>query len=131
MTAQAASSKRNRRLVGVLLLALLLAQWSALLHAVMHAPALSAGRFHDAAPPVAGAGPAADDDTDHSDQSGHEAGSSVCQLFDHLLLGQAPGSDGPPATPDPWCQEAPRAQPRSATPRTAAAAYEARGPPRA
>lgn len=56
MTAQHASN-RNRRLVGVLLLA----QWSALLHAVVHAPALSAGRFHHAAPHVAGAEPAADD----------------------------------------------------------------------
>ncbi len=136
MTTQHASN-RNRRLVGVVLLALLVAQWSALLHAVAHAPALSAARFHHATPQAAGAEAAASDTTDHrrhaghSDHSDHEAGSSVCQLFDQLLLGQAPGSNGPPVIAAPWRQEAPQAQRPSATPRTAATPYEARGPPRA
>jgi hypothetical protein len=101
------------RLVGAALLALLLTQWTALTHAIAHAP-LSAGHV------VAVAG------DEHWD---HEAGSSSCALIDHLLLGGSAGSD-PPAMPRVQPDAAPWATP--SLPIACAAtlrAYEARGPP--
>ena len=64
-----------RRLIGAALLALLVAQWTAIVHAVAHAPSASA------VVTIQGDG----------DRYGHRADSAACQLIDHLLTGQAPG----------------------------------------
>jgi len=97
------------------LLALLLGQWTVLAHSIAHART------------PAGATAAADT----VDGWGHNAGTRACHLVDHLLAGQAPGSE-PTALP---------CLPRAATKVAVAAAsigsgpiaqaYEARGPPRA
>jgi len=104
----------TRRIVGLALLALLLAQWSALVHVIAHGP----GHRSDV---VAAA---------DQDEWGHPAGSPACQLFDHLLAGQAPGFDSAPAPvvptvtapaarPAPWAESGPEHR-----------AYQARAPPR-
>ena len=108
-------SNAARRLVGVALLALLLAQWTALTHAIAHVPL------------GAGAMVAAQADT----AWGHQAGAPACALVDHLLFGQLSGGD---CAAIPWFL--PTASP-AAAPRlpivcgVALRAYEARGPPRA
>ena len=82
------------RLVGAALLAVLLAQWTALAHAIAHAP-------------IGAAGVVAVADDDHWD---HEAGSASCALIDHLLVGDSTGGDGP-ATPSVQPDAAPWATP--------------------
>ena len=104
-----------RRLVGVVLLTLLLAQWTALTHAIAHAP-LGAGVGFNA---------------QFDGKWGHPADTPSCQLVDHLLIGQSSGGE-PAAMAWFWPATAPEATRNlpavcSATLR----AYEARGPPRA
>ncbi len=104
-----------RGLLGVAVLVLLLAQWTALVHAIVHAPTgvhTTASRDVDAA-------------------WGHTADSASCHLLDHLLTGQAPG---------PAEAKAPFACPVEAAPASRLTAihrhqvlrpYEALGPPQA
>jgi hypothetical protein len=111
-----ASRPSARRWIGVAVLALLLAQWTALGHAFSHAS-------------WRGTTAAAQADDAHS--WSHSAGSSACQLVDQLLVGQATGGE-----PPSWCvvpigaDVAPLAPP-PAPARHPLAAYDARGPPRA
>lgn len=103
------------RLVGAALLALLLMQWTALTHAIAHAP-------------LAASLVVAEDADSHW---GHDAGTSTCYLIDHSLLGHAPLGDSAPVAwvpPEATLATAPKCrQVRSDT----RPAYEARGPPRA
>jgi hypothetical protein len=104
-----------RRFVGVALLALMLGQWTILVHSIEHAQV-----------------PAAVEDSGDTDHAwGHHAGTSACHLVDHLLTGQAPA--GEPPTPPCLSPAAMRvAGPApSIGPSAAFRAYEARGPPRA
>lgn len=124
-----------RRIFGVALLAMLLAQWQALAHAIGHVPRHAdavavAVAANDAAGPWGHAnhdGHAAHD----GDGWGHPAGSPACQLFDALLGAQAPGAE---AATLPLL---PPSQGRFVLPERLAdigpplRAYEARGPPRA
>lgn len=114
----------TRRLIGVMLLALLCAQWVALSHAIGHVdwPA-SAARLATAA---------ATDDHAHDNRAwGHDAGTAACELLDHLLAGQAAG-----VMPAPLILLRPAAAMLAApapsiTPGPVWRAFEARGPPRA
>lgn len=102
-----------RRLLGLALLALVLAQWSVLSHAIAHAPA---------AADVAGQA-----DPDHA--HGHEAGTSVCQLVGHLLQGQAPASSvQTPSPASPTAAPAPRAS-LTVVAGPVVRPYDSRGPP--
>jgi hypothetical protein len=111
------------RVAGAAVLALLLAQWAALVHAIEHAP-------QHATQAVAHA-----TDHDHDDAAqdhwGHDADTPVCDLVDHLLLGDGATRDAPAGS-----ASAPAALPPP-TPQHASVdsavwpAYEARGPPRA
>lgn len=113
-----------RRIIGVALLALLLAQWGALLHAVTHAPLVHS--FAAAAEQADAAAPG-----EAAEAEAHSAGSPVCQLFDHLLLAQAAGHP-PLQVPDAqWSTAAPPRALWPALPQRALQAYDARGPPRA
>jgi hypothetical protein len=103
------------RLVGVALLALLLAQWTALTHAVAHAPlAADMALAAEAESPW-----------------GHGVNSPSCDLIDHLLLGHAMLGDPSPLAwvpPEATLAKVPKSRLfRSGTRQ----AYEARGPPRA
>lgn len=105
-----------RRLSGVLLLGLLLAQATALSHGIGHSPLSVQANVTGAVEPSA--------------RWGHDHGAPECRLVDQLLSGQAPGPD-PVALP---CRP-PAAAPvllstLSANPSPALRAYEARGPPR-
>ncbi|MBK7616501.1 MAG: hypothetical protein KA375_01530 [Vitreoscilla sp.] len=104
----------TRRVVGVVMLALLLSQWLALGHAVAHSQSSVASQA------------LADDD---SDSWGHAAGAATCHLLGHLLTGQAPGHELP-VTPPADCV-AVQAEALGATQcfGTAPHAFEARGPP--
>lgn len=104
-----------RRLVGVMVLALLLAQWVALTHAVAHAQL-------DADSALAA----------ESDNAwGHQAATPSCQLVDQLLIGQLSVGD-PAAIPWFWATATPVASPILSIDRgVTLRAYEARGPPRA
>ena len=131
-----------RRLIGAVVLAMLLGQWTVLTHSIAHTRlgpdaaafigvgvGVGVGADADAdADADAGATATASADTD--DSWGHHAGSSVCQLVDQLLIGQAVGGD-PAASP---CvpPDATRAESlaRSIGPSPVAHAYRARGPPR-
>lgn len=103
----------TRRLVGVAVFALLLAQWAALVHAVNHAPARAAAVVadHDLAP------------------WGHDAGSPACQAFDQLLTGQVDLPQPATLLGLQIADEAPAARGQQVGPRHALRAYEARGPP--
>ena len=108
-------SSAIRRLVGVALLALLLALWTALTHTIAHAPLGAAGVVA----------------TDADATWGHQGGTSSCQLVDQLLIGQLSGGD-PAAISWFWPSAAPAASPNfSIVCGIALWAYEARGPPRA
>jgi hypothetical protein len=105
-----------RRLSGVLLLGLLLAQATALSHGISHSPVRLQEHHSSAVEP--------------SDHWGHENGTPECRLVDQLMGGQAPGPD-PVAVP----RQPPAALPvllgmLSVNPSPALRAYEARGPPR-
>lgn len=125
-----APSPLTRRLVAASLLALLLSQWLALLHAVEHGPRTATES------PVAQAGAAsahAHDDAHahaHDGVWGHGAGDAACQLVDQLLGHDAPGCVPPAAA------GLPAAAPQVAALAPAAALgpvdrpYEARAPPR-
>ena len=103
------------RLVGAALLALLLAQWTALTHAIAHAP-LGAGMAVAA---------------DAQGPWGHDADSPACELVDHLLLGHSTlGDPSAQAWPRPEAMLAAAPKCRRAHSSTRRA-YEARGPPRA
>ena len=119
------NSIRHRRLtcriVGVLLLALLTAQWSVLGHAIAHGTVA----------PWVSASPAAHGGNDLELTWGHEAGAAECRLFDQLLSGQAVGAQAAPmpglpaaSTPVVAIQLSPCRQP-------ALRSYLARGPPQA
>jgi hypothetical protein len=109
----------SRRLVGVALLALVLGQWTMLAHAIAHARTAAVVEH------------AAGVDQDHSHGWGHDAGTPVCDLVDHLLTGQAPGvSHEAVRCLPPAAALAATAAPSEA-PGPFAPAYEARGPPRA
>ncbi|HMQ74012.1 MAG TPA: hypothetical protein PKD25_15940, partial [Rubrivivax sp.] len=71
--------RATRRLVGALVLALLCAQWIGLAHAIAHGPAEAVGV---ARADHGGHG-------GHDDHWGHDADTPVCDVFDHLLCGQA------------------------------------------
>lgn len=109
----------SRRLIGVVLLAMWLGQWSALAHSIAHA-----GSHEIVARPV-------DGEHDHGDHGwGHQAGTSACDLVDHLLTGQAPGCE-----PTAVLRLPPETLPIAAgaasnAPGPRARVYEARGPPR-
>jgi hypothetical protein len=109
----------SRRLIGVALLAMLLGQWSVLAHSIGHA------RAHDLV------AQSVDGDHAHDYDWGHRAGTSACDLVDHLLTGQAPGGEPtaglwlPPETTHIAAGAA------SNAPGPVAWPYEARGPPRA
>lgn len=104
-----------RRLVGVALLALLLGQWTALAHSVVHAhlPAQASLTVDD------------------HDAWGHQAGTPNCQLVDHLLVGQAAAGAPAPLLGVPPALTLPAALAPSIAPGPASRAFEARGPPRA
>jgi hypothetical protein len=109
--------RRNvaRRCIGAAVLALLLAQWTALGHAYSHAAWRTAAVAQ----------------TDDAQGWHHAAGSSACQLVDQLLVGQATG--GEPLTLA-TCLRGARVLPLAPTTAAACAllsAYDARGPPRA
>lgn len=111
------ASNLTRRLVGVALLALLLAQWAALAHAWAHGPLHMSGQ------------PAVEADADVTWD--HDAGSPACQLVDQLLNAQAAGA-APAAVPFFLATTPPAAAPGGPIARgLALRAYEARGPPRA
>lgn len=76
-----------RRLTGLLVLALLCAQWIGLVHAIAHGPAdaVEVARAHHGDH----AGHAGHDG--HDDHWGHDADTPVCQVVDQLLCGQAVG----------------------------------------
>ena len=98
-----------------MLLTLLLAQWTALRHAIAHAPlaAVSALAAQSDAP------------------WGHDSDTPVCRLVDHLLITPLAGAD-PSATAWFWPAAAPAVTCKPAIVRSATLrAYEARGPPRA
>lgn len=109
----------TRRLVGVALLAMWLGQWSILAHAIGHARGSEAASH------------AVDGEHAHDAAWGHQAGTSACDLVDHLLTGQAPGSE--PAAGLRLRPEASHIAAGAASngPGPTATAYEARGPPRA
>jgi hypothetical protein len=123
----------TRRIVGVALLALLLAQWQALAHAIAHGP----WHAHAAAVSVAdaiGHGGHANHDghAGHdADGWGHPAGSLACELFDALHGAQAPGAGAATLPPLPLSQGHFVSPARLADSGPALRAYEARGPPRA
>ena len=109
------------RLIGVAVLALLLGQWTVLLHSIEHAHAHKHAHAHEYAEITAEA------NADHD--WGHEAGTPTCQLLDQLLTGQAPSperlavdylrpADVRVAAPAP-----------STAPGPAWRAYQPRGPP--
>ena len=105
-----------RRLSGVMLLALLLAQAVALSHGIRHSPL--------------GLKPHVSSVVEPSEHWGHEHGTPECRLVDQLLSGQAPGPD-PVALPCRPPAAAPaRLSALSDNPSRALRAYEARGPPR-
>ena len=112
---------RARTLVWLVLGALLLAQWLALVHAVVHPPVPSPLMTASTDP---GPVPLVDIAAAHPD------GSLACQLLDHL--GQpAPWAD-PPAVAGTVCRPAdPPSAPVAARPGGVAAGYHARGPPQA
>ena len=114
----------KRRLIGVVLLALLCAQWALLAHAIGHADrqAIAAGL---------GAAVAADHHGHDDTAWGHDAGTPTCELFDHLLVGQAAGGKPAPLVALLPPTVLPAAPAPSITPGPASRAYEARGPPRA
>ena len=101
------------RLVGAALLALLLAQWTALTHAIAHAPL----------------GPTVVVAIDDDGQWGHDADTPACALINHLLLGELTGSDAPAIPglqPNPMPAAAQKCRLVGGVPlRT----YQARGPP--
>lgn len=114
----------TRRLIDVVVLALLCAQWAALSHAIDHAdrPAMAAGL----------ASAANVDDHNHGDEAwGHDAGTPTCELLDHLLAGHAGGGKPPQLFLLGRTATLPAAPAPSITPGPASRAYEARGPPRA
>lgn len=112
-----------RRLIGVVLLALLMAQGTSLVHAIAHAPGQSATAGIAAAT-------ADSDATATASHWGHPAGAPQCQVFEGLLLGQAPCSL-PPTLPEPDLQQHALAEPVPlAAPLRTARSYQARAPPR-
>ena len=117
------ASPYARRIVGVALLVLLLAQWAALVHTVMHTVVPTI--LHT--PVQAGAVIQAD----AVDADEHTAGSPVCQLFDHLLVAQAAAGDEPQLPQPLWSTAAPPWALLPAQPRLASLGYDARGPPQA
>ena len=122
-----------RRIVGVALLAMLLAQWQALAHAIAHGPwhtdAVAEGA-NDAAGPWGHANH--DGHAGHDgDGWGHPAGSPACELFDALLGAQAPGAEAATLPLLPPSQGRFALPGRLADAAPALRAYEARGPPRA
>ena len=104
----------------MVLLALLLAQWTALAHAIAHGPQLAGARQAVTASA-----------SDRDAVWGHASNSAPCRLLDHLLIGQATGSDPVALPPIPPAITPPACLPPVAVPRLAARVYEARGPPRA
>ncbi len=110
--------KTARRLVAAVLLAMLVGQWLTLAHGVAHARTGSA---------LAGAAAPADS----NEVWGHYAGTSACHLVDHLLTGQAPGSNlaSMPGLPPAAVTMAVAAA--SNAPGPGSRPYEARGPPAA
>lgn len=112
-----------RRLVAATLCALLLAQSLAFWHAIAHAPGL--GRV------IAGVTADAHGDAEASPGAwGHAAGDAACRLVDQLLQGGATLPDLPAVAAGPVPQRlAAVACPAAA--RGIAAAFLARGPPRA
>ncbi|MEO5733544.1 MAG: hypothetical protein ABIN96_09580 [Rubrivivax sp.] len=131
-----------RRLISVVLLALLLAQGTSLVHAIAHAPGSLvpqavewlAGSGETSTSTSASTSASADFQTSAASSRlshwGHPAGAPQCQVFEALLLGQAPCMALPTlATLD--LRQRPAAEPLSVavalrTPRS----YEARAPPR-
>jgi hypothetical protein len=110
-----ASDRATRRWIGVAVLALLMAQWTALGHALSHAPGRTAVL--------------AQADDPHGWH--HGAGASACQLVDQLLVGQATGGEPTALSFAPRGEHAAPVAPTPAAAQRALAAYEARGPPRA
>lgn len=114
MTLRRAWRTAARRLVGAVLLALLMAQWLGLSHAIAHAPR--------------GAGDIVAEGTDS--HWGHDAGTPTCSLIDHLLLGESAATDAPALA----CMAPDTALASALTCRRVCGAtrpaYEARGPPR-
>ena len=122
-----------RRIVGVALLAMLLAQWQALAHAIAHGP------WHTDAVAVAANEAAGHwDHGNHDGHAGHDAdgwghpaGSPACEVFDALLGAQAPGAEAATLPLLPPSQGRYALPERLADAGPALRAYEARGPPRA
>jgi hypothetical protein len=111
----------THRLIGVALLAMLLGQWSVLVHSIDHA------RAHE----VVEQSVDGDHAHDHDHAWGHHAGTPTCQLVDHLLVGQAAGGEPAPILWLPPAATRLAALTPSVSPAPASLAYEARGPPRA
>ena len=107
----------SRRLIGVVLLALLWGQWTILAHSIAHARPASVVQ--------GSAGP------EPEPTWGHQAGSSACVLVDHLLTGQAPGGEPAAAPRLPPANSPISAAATSPDPSPALQGYQARGPPRA
>jgi hypothetical protein len=111
-----------RALAWVLALSLLVAQWLALVHAAAHAPVATGSVVAQAM---------ANATNDSSSLAQGHTSQAACQLFDHLLMGQAPVTLPASLTGLPSPSRVVLA-PDAALPRpTALAHYEARGPPRA
>lgn len=113
-----------RRVVGVVLLALLLGQLTVLVHSTDHARVRLAAEDSAALAAVAPA-------EAHSDSAwGHAAGTPACQLIDHLLFGQAPGALPAALVFAPPADRGLAAPEASIGPGPVGQAYQARGPPR-
>lgn len=115
-------SSRARRLTGVLVLALLCAQWLGLAHAIAHGPAeaVELARTHHGDH---------GDHGDHRDHWGHDADTPVCQVVDHLLCGQAVGDAVATLPPLQRAASAAAAHRHPVPPGRVPCPYEARGPP--
>lgn len=109
------------RIVGMLLLALLMAQWSVLGHAIAHGTPTSL---------VSASAVAKADHGDHQTW-GHEAGAPECRLFDQLLSGHALAADAAPMPGLPLARTPVAANELSACRQPTLRGYLARGPPRA
>ncbi len=134
------ASQRARRVISLALLALLVSQFGALVHAVVHAPLLVGNQAQvqwaasSQAPvhaPAEGAAHTHAATGDGAATDEHRAGSPVCQVVDHLLFGQAPGGPDVQVLAMVWATSAPQHGSAPITPARPTQAYEARGPPRA
>ena len=114
----ASSGSATRLWLGAAMVALVLAQWVALRHAVEHAGGSRSAVHATAA-------------TGAHDHWGHEPGSQDCRLLDQLVGSHAPGTETSLALGPAPRQEEPGASPAGIHAGAERRAYDARGPPSA